>query len=438
MADGTRQSSPSYSLARALRRQLRKFELSLASLGVRFAIQQDRELGRLHTFLPGERCELDYTKYGVFLFPNEAWEEPVLFQVGIGVDHASGVIKGFTITAQPTAVSGVRLYKNCVLPPRLWLRKELAEKYGDRFDVCGIDRVVAIDNALDLRANVIVKLFMLLGVIMLLLPPKRGDLKGKVERTIKSLEQMFFQALRGYVPNVHRFTDPRSKWLREQARKKAHLTVAKFEELLLAAVVAYNWQEHPDLKKPRIIVYREGLASAPPLLPVGQTQIDAMFAMTYKGTVTREGVKAETWYYNSTELQEFCRVGGPKVVVCIPVDDVRTAIVFHPELIEPLRVPLRTHRLSEPTPLELARQVLFDGDGAASRVSWDEQGQSAVDEFFDRMAELQKSTRRKTGGKPHMATTAAAQAADMPPVDPPRPRAATDRELDEVFGTGEA
>jgi hypothetical protein len=381
---------------------------------------------------------LDYTKYGVFLYPNEAWDEPVLFQVGIGVDHASGVIKGFTITAQPTAISGVRLYKNCVLPPRLWLRKDLAEKYGDAFDICGVDRIVAIDNALDLRANVMVRLFMLLGIIMLVVPPKRGDLKGKVERTIKSLEQMFFQALRGYVPNVYRFTDPRSKWLREEALKKAHLTVAEFEELLLAAVVAYNWQDHPDLKKPRIIVYREGLASAPPLLPVGQTQIDTMFATTYTAAVTREGVKAETWYYNSAELQEFCRVGGPKAKVCIPVDDVRTAIVFHPELVEPLRVPLRTHRLTEPTPLELARQVLVDGDAAASRVSWDDQGQSAIDEFFICMAELQTSKRRKTGGKAHTATTAAAQAAGIPPVDLPRPRAVDDSELEDIFGASEA
>jgi hypothetical protein len=412
--------------------------LTLAALGVRFAIQHERELSRLHTFLPNDRCELDYSKFGVFLYPNEAWEDSVLHQVGIGLDHTSGAIKGCTITAQPTAISGVRLYKNCVLPPRLWLRKDLVEKYGDEFDVCGIDRVVAIDNALDLRANVMVRLFMLLGVIMLVMPPKRGDLKGKVERTIQSLEQMFIQALPGYVPNVYRFTDPRSKWLREQARKNARLTVAEFEELLIGAIVAYNWQPHPDLKKPRIVVYREGLASAPPLLPVGQTQIDSMFAMTYTAAVTREGVKAETWYYNSAELQEFCRVGGPKVKVCIPVDDVRTAIVFHPELVEPLRVPLRTHRLTEPTPLELARMVIGGEDDTTNRVAWDDEGRSAMDHVLNRMAELQTSTRRKTSGKAHTATTAAAQAAGIPPVDPPRPRAADDGDLDDIFGSSEA
>jgi hypothetical protein len=412
---------------------LKKFELTLASLGVRFAIQHERELTRLHTFLPGDRCELDYSKYGVFLRPNMAWDEPVIFQVGLGVDHSSGVIKGYTVTAQPTAISSVRLYKNCVLPPRLWLRKELAEQYADKFDVCGIDRVVAVDNARDLRANVMARLFMLLGIIMLVVPPKRGDLKGKVERTILSLEQMFMQALPGYCPNVYRFTDPRNRWLRDKARKNARLTVAAFEELLLAAIVAYNWQDHPDFKKPRIIVYREGLASAPPLLPVGQMQMDSMFAMTYESKVTREGVKAETWHYNSSELQQFCRVDGPSAKVCIPVDDVRTAIVFHEELVEPLRVPITTHRFDGPTPLEYARLVLSGNQDEASRVAWDAEGQSALDDVLNRMVELQQSGRRRPDAPAHLATTAASQAPHVPPVEPPRPRAVNDKDLADIF-----
>ena len=168
MTETARTSWPSYSVTRALRRQMKKFELSLASLGIRFTIQHERELSRLHTFLPGDRCELDYSKFGIFLRPNLAWAETVGFQVGFGVDHASGVIKGFTVSSQPTAISGVRLYKNCVLPARLWLRPELAEKYGDKLDACGIDRVVVMDNALDLKSNHMVRLLMQLGVIMLL------------------------------------------------------------------------------------------------------------------------------------------------------------------------------------------------------------------------------------------------------------------------------
>ena len=438
MADTTRTNWPSYSVTRALRRQMQKFELSLASLGIRFTIQHERELSRLHTFLPGDRCELDYSKFGIFLRPNRAWKEKVGFQVGIGVDHASGVIKGFTVSAQPTAISGVRLYKNCVLPARLWLRPELAEKYGDKLDACGIDRVVVMDNALDLKSNHMVRMLMQLGVIMLLAPPKRGDLKGKVERTIRSLEQTAIEVMPGYYPNGYRFTDPRNKWLRDKAERSTSLTVAEFEDMLCAAIVAHNWQNHPDFKKPRMIVYREGLTSAPPLLPVGLTQIDSLFAMTYTSKVTREGVQAETWHYNSAELHDFVRVDGPSAKVCVPVDDVRTAVVFHEELVEPIRVPLMTHKFDGPTPLELAKTVVTASAADATRQAWDAEGKSAIDEMLNRMAELQRSGRRRKDVASHLSTTAASQAAHAPPVDPPRPRAASDQDLDKIFPDGGA
>ena len=424
----------SYSVTRIARRLMRKFDLTLEALGMRFAIQHARDIKRLFTFYPGERGELDYTKYGVFLFPNRTWTEPLFFQVGIGIDHASGVIKGFTITAQPTAISGIRLYKNCVLPPRLWLSPELVEKYGDEFDVCGFDRLVAIDNARDLQSNATTLMFLIMGVIILCIPPKRGDLKGKVERTIGSLETMFFEALKGYVPNLYRFTDARRRELQDRARADATLTVEEFEELLLLAVLAFNRQYHPDLKKPRMQVYREGLEFAPMILPVGRTQIDTIFAMTYTAPVTREGVQAETWHYSSPELHEFCRVGGPKVQVCVPVDDVRTAIVYHPELVEPLLVPMTTHRFSEPTPMELAMIVLGKTDDASYRVAPDGEGESSMDRYFERMAEVQKSPSRVKGAKAHTATTGAAQAARVPPVVPPKPRPVNDDELDSLFG----
>jgi hypothetical protein len=434
MSDDSEKTQPSYSLTRACRRQLSRFALTVAALGIRFALQLYRDIGRLFTFHPGERCEIDYTKWGVFLFPNRSWDSSVLFQVGVGVDHSSTAIKGYTITPQPTALSAVRLYKNCVLPSRLWLSPALAEKYGDEFDVCGIDRLVAMDNARDLNADAMLNLILLFGTIVLILPPKRGDLKGKVERTLGSLEQMFVEALPGYVPNVYKFTDARNKALRESAFKKATLTVAEFEEQLLLAIIAYNWQPHPDLKKPRIVVYREGLEAAPPLLPVGRTQIDALFSMTYSSTVTREGVQAETWHYNSPELQEFCRVGGAKVQVHVPVDDVRTAIVFHPELVEPMLVPLTTHRFDGPTPIELARLVIEHEVGSIDRVGWDHEGQATTDRFFNRLADRQQSPKPVKGGKRHTATAAAVQAAEIPPVDPPLPRPADDSDLDRLFG----
>jgi len=321
-----------------------------------------------------------------------------------------------------------------VLPGYLWLPQHLAEKYGHEFDVCGFDRIVAIDNARDLQSEAVTAMFLMVGAIVLCIPPKRGDLKGKVERTIRSLEQMFFQALDGYISNVDKFLSPEAKELRKRAYAEAKLTVAEFEELLLLAILAYNKHKHPDDNRPRIQVYREGLQAAPPFLPVGRKQIDTIFSMTYSATVTREGAQAETWHYNSRELQQFCRVGAQKVLVCIPVDDVRNAIIYHPELTDPLLVPLTTHIFPEATPLEYAKLVLNKLTESSYRIAPDGEGEALTDRYFQRVDELQRSPRRVKGAAAHTATTAAAQAANMPPVDPPKPRAATDAELSSMFG----
>lgn len=434
---GREKSSWGLSLTRHARRLIKKIKLGAAAYGILLTTQLYREIKTLFTFHPGERCELDYTKYGVLLYPNKAWTMSVLYFVGLGVDHRSTVIKGYTITAQPTAVSGVRLYKNCVLPGPMWLPKPLAEKYGHEFDVCGFDRVVAMDNGKDLQSNSVIEMLLLVGAILLCTPPKRGDLKGTVERTIKSLEQMFFEAVPGYIKNVKHFLSAQSKKAREVAYANAALTVAEFEELLLLAILAYNQQPHPKDKRPRIQVYREGLDYAPPLLPVGLTQIDTIFSMTYTASITPQGVQAETWHYNSPELQEYCSVGTEKAHVCVPVDDVRMAIVYHKRLTAPLRVPLTTHPFSEPTPLELARLVLTSPSNASYRIGPDGEGEAAMDRYFNRLAELQTSSSRQKGAKRHEAMTAAAQADNVSSVDPPQPRPATDNEMNTLFGTSE-
>ena len=61
-----------------------------------------------------------------------------------------------------------------------------------------------------------------------------------------------------------------------------------------------------------------------------------------------------------------------------------------------------------------------------------------MDRYFNRMDEIQRSPSRVKGGKAHVAATGAAQAAAVPPVDPPKPRAANDADLDNMFGEAEA
>src|SRR5690606_3573646 len=133
---------------RRIGKRVNKFELDASAVGIRYSTQLHREIRRLHTFRPGERCELDYTKYGQWLYPTKHWNDPLFFFTGLGLDHTGDVCSGFVVTSQPTAASTIRLYKRCVLPSQLWL-PEYLQKYADDWDVCGLSRLVAVDNAMD-------------------------------------------------------------------------------------------------------------------------------------------------------------------------------------------------------------------------------------------------------------------------------------------------
>ncbi len=219
----------------------------------------------------------------------------MLYYTGFGIDHESTVIKGFTCTVDPSARDAVRLYRNCALPAPLWLPQHLRTK-AHHWDVFGIDRISVIDNAMDLTANSVVLMYLVLGVILLRMPPRRGDLKGLVERTQSSKQSGYISTLPGYVSQKHMGSkkfggfDPRYKKVRDRAKAKANLTVADYEAKLLETTLDYNHAKHPQLRKPRIEVWRDGQELAPLVLPTGNLQIRSVYALTYETSLTREGV----------------------------------------------------------------------------------------------------------------------------------------------------
>jgi len=402
-----------------------KFELAKLTIGLRHALQDHRAVSRLHTMHPGERSELDYTKFLVWLYPNQAWSEPRLYHTGLGIDHASGVIKGYVVTFQPTAATAIRLYKNCVLPKRLWLPKHLQE-YANEWDVVGLEHVVALDNARDLQSNATMMMFIAYGVIVLCVPPRRGDLKGTIERTNRSIEQMFIQDIPGYVHSEYAFTDPRSARIQKAAKKKAKLTVAEYEKLLLLATLEYNNAKHPRFGKRRIDVYRHGLEVAPPVLPTGLRHIRSTFALTYEGhTVSRNGVVVDTLRYNSDELGELYRTGVNKVDVKLDPDDVRTAYVYSRERVEPIEVTLTDFKFSEPLSLEVAKD-LKTTDG-----TWDDS--SSHERFIQELYQLQTTSGPRPGRKKHLEADAAVHGARMAPVEPPQKNTIDDAEFEAMF-----
>lgn len=412
----------SYEFFRRMQKKLDKFDTKKAMLGELHAIQSVRETGRLHTYAPGERSEYDYTKFGLWLYPNEHWPEPMFYYTGFGVDHESRVIKGFTTTVAPAARDMVRLYRNSTMPNLLWLPEYLRPK-AQHWDVHGIDAISVVDNAADLTADAISFMYYFLGVILLRMPPLRGDLKGTVERTQSSMESMFISSLPGYVAhtylgkNEHGVFSPQYKKVREKAKAKANLTVADYEAKLLDSLLAYNHKSHPQFGKPRIQVWRDGQELAPLILPTGDLQIRSIFALTYETTLTREGVEVEALKFNSPELHERYLTHSGKVHVKLNPDDISSVLVFVPQFDLPVEAHLTTFDLPIPMTLELLKVLLarlaarYGNDEA-----WKEDLGFAV---LDELQRVQSGCVKRTPGKTmradaQAATHAAAAAPALP------------------------
>lgn len=412
----------SYSFIRANIKLFNKFEVLSRLIGQTFATQQLRPIGRLHSHFAGVRTELDYTRFGNFLFPNANWNEPLFFYTGLGMDDHTGVVKGYTKTLAPSTRDTVRLYRRCVLPKSMWLPEHLRH-YAADWDAYGLEVIVAIDNAPDFTSYGASLMFLVNGTIILRMPVKRGDLKGSIERLMRTVEQQHVSAQSGYVASQYAGFDERYKQVRLRAMRKANQTVAEAEEKFVPYLLELNSAPHPVYGKPKIQLFRESQERVPLLMPCGKDNLRTTFALTYKCRLLREGVQVEKFKFNSTELFEAFMTYSGQVIVKMDPDDIRQVLVLLPGRKDGIEAYLTTLDIKFPLSLELAKVVLQrvearfpDGDLWTRDVNH---------EFLAEFEALQTKPPTPTPGKTTASdATAAAHAAAAPPVAaPPPPKA---------------
>jgi len=393
-----------------------------------------RSIGSTDAAYAGQRTELDYTKYATFLRPNEKWVDPLLMNTGLAVDDFSGVIKAFTTTVAPSARDCVRLYRRSVLPKSMWL-PERSMHLARSWDAFGTERIVAMDNGLDLISDMALYMFLDCGAIPMRMPPSRGDFKGTVERTIKSFETMFVARLKGFVSAKYIGFDKRYKRVRERARGQANETVRSYEEKAAEFCNEYNHMPHPKLKKPRIAVFRDSQEQSPLWLPTGKLHLRTTFAITYEATLGREGVQVATWRFNSHELTEHWWTHKGKTIVKLDPDDVRSVLVLIPGVALPVEAFIQTHRVSgfrHPVSLEMLRITLARREARGDHLSLLSE-EAANEALLDDIWELQNTESIRTEGKTLLSDAQAVTHADRAPsAEAPKPAAAA-RGLSEIL-----
>lgn len=412
--------SVSYSFLRNELQTVDKFEVLLEQVGYLYAKQQIRPIGRYHTHYFGYRTELDYTKYVKFLFPTEHWPRPIPFYTGFGVDDFSGVIKGFVTTIAPSTRSTLRLYRNSVLPPSLWLPKKL-HPLARFWDAFGLEVVVAIDNSSDFTSEGMQLVFLANGTIVLRMPVKRGDLKGTVERVHSTCETQCMAKNPGYLPRQYVGLDPRYTKVRAKAEAAANQTVEDNDTDVVKWITQdYNEAPHAQYRgSTRNQVMRRSQEQVPIILPAGLLHIRSTFALTFKATLLREGVQVARLKFNSTELGlAFRRYSGP-VKVKVDPDDIRSVLVIVPKFSEPIEAQLTTLSLPFPVSLELLN-ILLDRvglQGLADDEAWPEE---YVEAALTELAYIQSKEPTPTPGRTVSTDAeAAAHAAATPPAPAP-------------------
>ena len=347
----------SYEAVRKMLAGISKFDDRKNRFGLLSAIQDVREIRKLHTYYVGERSEFDHAKYGVWLYPNEDWNEPLFYHVGHGVDHVSGVVKGFTTTVAPSGRDIVRLWRRCVMPKSLWLPPSVQQQ-ALHYDVYGLEDVAAIDNAAFQVQQDIVLMFLTWGTIVLRVPVARGDLKGTVERRNETSRTQFISKLPGYVPSYQYMNPKHYERIKAAAKLKAKLTVLDFTAQYTMYIVQTNHAPHPTLRRPRMEIWRRSQELAPLVIPTGELQLKATFALTYETLLTRLGVQVEDVHFNSATLADLYRTYHGPVFVKLDPDDVREVLVLAPYTNQPIRATLVEHESELPITLEALKFVI--------------------------------------------------------------------------------
>ena len=394
-----------------------KFDLKFKLLGHLFAVQSEREIGRLHTWYPGQRAEFDFTKNGIFLFPNAKWKEPVLYVDGMGIDHASGAIGSMVTTMTSTSRDVVRLFRRYVMPKSTWLPLS-SHDIAQQWDVFGIPSLTAIDNGSDFISNNAFAMFIFTGSIPLKLPPSRGDLKGGVERSQGTTETRDISHLSGYISKEHIGLNPKYNKLRERAKAAASMTLEEYQAIRAVHAVEHNHGLHPRLRKRRIDVFRDGQEQAPLLLLTNSIQHRLTFALTYFVKLTREGVEIETLKFNSPELHEAYLIYTGSVCVKMDPDDVRAVLVLIPNLSEPIEARLTSFSHSHPVTFELYQHIRSIHTAEANAAGL--QPEVIPFSFVEKLESVQGATQANPDWTvTHKQIQAASHAAAMPIAQPP-------------------
>ncbi len=282
--------------------------------------------------MPLEEIEADHTPLDMWVVDNEGRPlgRPWLTAI---IDRFSRMILGFALSFTPPSwVSVMEALRVAVQPKERFLR-EICEAAGRPFDFVnpypcyGAGCVLFVDNAPEFRSNSMRQTEAALDMPIIDLPRARGDLKGRVERWIGTVNRSVSHRAPGTTKsNVKARRNYRSK-------EEASLTLPDMKWAIAKYVVDYhNVEEHSMTGEEPLKRWLRGIAAVGERPAPPDDLLVPLTGLVVPRKLGPSGIEFETLRWNSNAFSRVRNNIGANEYVQVRIDpyDLSTAYVFDP------------------------------------------------------------------------------------------------------------
>ncbi|MGJ8751098.1 DDE-type integrase/transposase/recombinase [Burkholderia pseudomallei] len=308
-------------LNRALSR-IDRYAVLKARYGERYAQEATRIYGKGPACThPLERVEVDHTPLdvqvvdsGTGLLLGRPW-------ITVMIDGYSRMIVGMHISFRhPSVRSVLRCLKHAILP-KTYL-KERFPKISGEWSAYGLIQELVCDNGLEFHAQDLEAACAELGTHVIYCPTRSPQMKGRIERFLKTLNYGFVHLQPGTTFAKY---DKRHAY---DSDSTAVLTLEALQEIIHRWIVdVYSVTFHRGIQCTPKQKWDDGVRTFPPRLPPSADIVNVYLGNSYRRRLTKNGIEVHSLQYASPALQDLRRRCGD-IDVCIRTDPDNLGSIF--------------------------------------------------------------------------------------------------------------
>ena len=289
---------PSYSYIRKKIEGLNKYTIDKARHGKQYAdLHYRTSIGTTPTNGPLSRVEIDHTPLDIDVIDDEHGEiigKPTLTTL---IDCDTKCIAGAHLSFESNSYSRVvAALKHAIFP-----KIDLKEKYPsikNEWECFGLMTMIASDRGAEFIGNNLESLCLSLGIELNIMPARRGDNKGSIERLQKTINEMVTNNSPGKT-----FSSTHVRGNGINTREKACIKISTMKEILFKSIVdIYHQKNHRSIGMSPAEKWRQSIKVEEIYLPISTDFFDSHSGEVAERKLTHTGIEINSLIYNSVEL----------------------------------------------------------------------------------------------------------------------------------------